>query len=560
MSRRRRRLWGGAIGAAAAIGMATMAGIWAIGGSEDALPPSTYRLWLLAPRDMGALPSRADFCGSVGMLGAPDHCWVFGGAGTITDQAGSWDLTASGTPRTGVVTGLPVESGATVDFTGEQAHGFDTASDYASTTGDYTASQVTVTALFRAREGQAVMIYDGGFTSGTGIQASVTAGGILQMIAEGGTATMTLTTTGTAWADDAWHCVSWVADGTGSAIYVDDVSAAVTGATDHGTISGAGETIQIAGSAAPSMEARVRIDYAAATLIDHQALCGTLYQPPDKGSTKIADGDDAWTQTGGARCYPMSATSAVCEVGGLIPWAWDSTTSSVGWVTEPDAVNRITYSTAIDCTNWTCRNAATATAGKVAPDGSATATEVTVTTRGVDDVYATASGYGVSAGLSMRIWVQCSSGILRLTNAPGGSSLGTWEIDCAVIGGAWTYLTSSSAAVTEVAPWVTTSGGAAGINIASKTGTVTATIWAPTQTEESGTGLAVIPTGSSSVSTGDPKWAVDNTSGRYGSGTVIRSTLTTVAGTCWVLSGTDILLSGAVGSECAGIWHEVQSR
>jgi hypothetical protein len=259
-----------------------------------------------------------------------------------------------------------------------------------------------------------------------------------------------------------------------------------------------------------------------------------------------------WTQSGGARCYPSSATTATCHPGGAPAARWTAT--GFEWATDAQgAVNRITYSTAIDCTNWTCRGTGDATTtGQVAPDGSATATTVTVGTFG-NDVFTQAGGYSNSVALYPAIWIKCATGTLRFQNASSGT-LGRWDVDCTALGGEWTLIDSAlHPAVTEDTAWVSSAGGQAGILFLVTSGTVTATIWAPTLTEEP-TAAAVIPTAAAAVDTGVIAWTIDNSTGSYWrAGASVLQTLDTVDGTCFV-TGSTLRLSGAGGSECVGGW------
>ena len=256
-------------------------------------------------------------------------------------------------------------------------------------------------------------------------------------------------------------------------------------------------------------------------------------------------------------CYPTGDSSAICQPGGVPHYTVDAT--GLAWVTEPDATNRIPYSTAIDCTNWTCTGTADASTTVVAPDGSYTATELTLGDWGVNDITQAASGYSNSTTVYPRVWLKCSAGTIRYST-PGGT--GRWTIDCSCIRGAWDLIASAShSCVTEVAAWQTSAGGASGLQMAANTGSVTASIWAPTLTEEAGSGLAVIPTGASAVSTGDPVWLIDNDPDVYWrSGDTIVSSITEISGTCLTTSATQIYMSGAVGSECSGLWRSLEIR
>ena len=153
-------------GTVAVVGAAVTIGVVGsqVGTHTAQVPPpnvteASPRLDLLASTDLGALPERGtsagQFCGDVGTLGTPDSCWEFGSAGTITDQGSNgWDLTATGSPRTGLETGLPVYDGASVTWTGEQAVGLDTNSDYytGGSQDQPTDDLVSVTAMYNTTD------------------------------------------------------------------------------------------------------------------------------------------------------------------------------------------------------------------------------------------------------------------------------------------------------------------------------------------------------------------------------------------------------------------------
>ncbi len=266
----------------------------------------------------------------------------------------------------------------------------------------------------------------------------------------------------------------------------------------------------------------------------------------------------SWTQTGGDRCYPTSATTAACFEDSEPSYTVDAT--GVGWVVEPSATSRIQYSTDVDCTNWTCGGTADATPAQADPAGGSGASLIDVSD-GSNYLYESAGGYTNNATLYLRFWLKCSAGDLKVRNLPGASK-GDWRIDCATAsGGAWVLIRSASqTGVTEVNPWVASATGGAGPVIGKQTaGTLIAHIWAFTIVEEAGVGLAVIPTAAAAVATGDIEWAIDNTSGSYyQAGDTVTQTITQYSGTCWVVSGSDLLLTGAAGSECAGIWYALQ--
>jgi len=256
--------------------------------------------------------------------------------------------------------------------------------------------------------------------------------------------------------------------------------------------------------------ARIRHDQAALTLSQHQAICGTLWQNPSSGATKLAATDISYTQTGGARCFQAGAHNAICVPGGKLPVAYspellDAGYSPYGWAIEPGRTNRVLYSTAIDCTNWTCTGTPTIAAA-VAPDGSYQATSITTTDASA--IRTSSASYGNSKALFTNVWAKCDSGKLIWKNS---GATGQWSIDCATIAGEWEHLTKDHAAVTVDTAFVSSATGTATPMFTSDATGVIAEVWAPTLTEVPG--VSVIPTYSAAVATGDPVWQIANTGG-----------------------------------------------
>jgi len=559
-SRRRNSLIGGAAALATAATVAVIA-IVGTGGDEELIPPGagwgnvgTVRVDLLATRDMGALPDRTTFCSGA------EHCWVFqqaSGDAPDTGSPGGWPLTPGNSPRVDVSTGLSVTDGATVELTSEKGvHSAAADNSYFRETSvrvDATdVLSITYVAQYGSAPTLARYIWYHIHTKGTRIYTTGAGVGNAIGTGTGGANTMFWTDP----TDGAWHCTTVVFDARTSnagKVFRDGAALSPSNTDYSGTVNfrpDAATNVFIGSNGAnhwPGGFARLRVDESALTLAEHSAICGGYSQEPAGGSgdNRPAQSDNTWTQTGGAACYPVSATEAICQGGGEPKYTVDAT--GLGWVVEPDAVNRILYSTAPDCTNWTCATSTIAAA--IAPDGSKTAGAITHSGGTVD---AAGTGYTGSATVYPRVWANCSSGTLTIAHQGG---VGSWTVDCTTVGGVWALLTPTHAAVTVGAAWTATAGGAVTMRFSG----ADASVWAPTVTEEPGTGLAVIPTGASAVSTGDIAWVIDNTSGNYyKAGDTVTQLITEISGTCWVVSGTDLLLTGSPGSECAGVWYGLE--
>ena len=486
-------------------------------------PPAgaiTY-LSLDADRDFPRLPAW-----DVWKNSGADHCWNFGASGTVTDDCGDWDLTASGSPRTGVVTGVPVEdSTGWVDWDGELGAGLESSAKYTAAPVTYSATSIAITAPVWANADTDIRL-DHGWLSGAGVLAYAQSGSYrMQVEGEGAGVLVQNASAATYTPDGSWQCVSWVwsgkAGGADNAIYVNGISQELsTNTAGNGTVNDTGVDFEVDRAAAGAGIARVSVRYGAGavTLADHKALCGSWGAPVRTAHPAVAD--ISWTQSGGARCYQTASNRATCFPGGAPAYAYSAALkaagySGYGYVAEPDRTNHILYSTAVDCTNWTCRGTATATAGQVAPDGSATATDVTVYSAGNDVLTGVLSGYSNSANLFPSLWIKCASGSVVVDAAGSGSGL--WIIDCAAVsGGNWALVSGSlvGSGLSESSAWVSSGTGTSRLRFVDPSGSgITASIWAPTLTETDG--ISVIPTGSAAVSTGDVVAKVDNTGGKY---------------------------------------------
>lgn len=567
----RRRISGRVIGAAGAGGGILLISIGAlisiIGGGSD-IPgtgASVVRLDLLAARDVGALPARNGWCGQA------QHCWVFQqSTGNATDYGtpGGWHLSPVGTPRDGVVTSLPVrDASGWVDYTGELSFAVDgVATDYFQKA----SATISGTNLFSASmvisvpSAQADLYTLWGPPGLTGTSLFLATSGTLLGYFWNNSTFKSASFPGTGLDDGAWHCVTVVLDGRtadAAKLWIDGTEVVASsqnldetpGISTTGTLKTMG-----AGGALRSQIARWVISETAYTYADHLAYCGDLWQPPAGGpaNNKPLASDDTWTQTAGAGCYPTGSTSAVCVPGGLVPYTVDAT--GMGWPVQQALTNELLYSTAVDCTNWTCIGSASATPGAIAPDGSSTASLLAVAV-GANHVEQDILGAFTAdaSPLYLGMWFRCLTGTIH----PHGSDDGTrgdWDIDCSCVGGQWTYLDADHPCITVNVPFNADSSGNSGLHFDGG-GLVSGTLWAPTLTEQRPWSDVVIPTAASAVSLGSPIWAIANSTGAYyRAGDTVLQSLSEYSGTCFAVPGSDILLSGS--PTCSGTWYGLQVR
>jgi hypothetical protein len=523
VKKRIKKRWSRYAGAAAII-IAAGAGIMTYSGGKDAqnpvrIPDAVLTLLLLdADLDFGRLPAYT------GTWDSGDHCWNLGPSGTITDDCGSWDLTASGSPRTGVVTGVPVDDGSgAVDWDGESAAYFDGGPAYYSIGSTTHSSDTVVSVSAVVRTSGVSTAFSRVFQSYTDASNRWSVGMTdnekwFAFASDGGTSNLMYSA---AEYTDGWHCVTWVIDTASAdsgAVMVNGIDDTDATTDDFSALSGGINqsnvyvaTENAAGSYWQNGISRIRVDYSALSLAQHKAFCGSLNQPVRSDHPAVAD--ISWTQTGGSRCFDVGSNRAYCAPGGKAAYAYSSALDAVegesgfGWAVEPGRINRVTNNTTIGA-SWTVQGTATATDDKVAPDGSATAAEITSPDVS-NSVYNTATGYTNDASLYPRFWVKCSSGDLALRNISGGSTFGLWIVTCATASaGQWVqiYDPSSQAGVAETYAWIATAGGGAGMQFYGSSGTVTAQVWQPTLTETDG--LSTIPTGAAAVDTGSIAWTV----------------------------------------------------
>ncbi|MCU0917462.1 MAG: hypothetical protein MUC88_23285 [Planctomycetes bacterium] len=528
---RRQRAW--AAGSAALLATVTAAVvIW--GGSDDAYPPSRGSaatpaqtlLWLYAPRDIGRLPIRSSWCSG------SDHCWLAqetAGATQLADSSGAWTLGATGTPRTGVFTGLPVaDATGWVDFSSELSTHTD---GMASTTGSWKlAAQtqsatniVSVSAIILPvyRQATARVLYSHRATAdSTGFEVGLATDGKFYMTVENSSGTTKTVKTANTWDDGAWRCVTWVLDGRSSnagKIYIgttEDQAAspdlATTGSwatTGPATVGGDAAD----GKRWPGGIARIKVTTGVAVPADN---CGSLWGFDPQADAMVSAADIAWTQTGSARCMASSASTALCVPGGKVPHVWDSTLG-MAWSVMPARTNRALYSSQICPSAWTQSGTATGTCYYGAsPDGSKTSSYLTSMSANccTNVVYRALSGYTDSASLYLRLWIKCSSGTAKI-GAVGGA-YGEWSINCTTVNGVWTEVFTGHPAVTEVAAFRSNVSGS--ITFAFF-GLASPEIWGLTLTQVDGSSIIIAPAGSV-VSTGTVAWAIDNAPAVYYSG------------------------------------------
>jgi len=515
---------------------------------------ATTLLWLYAPRDMGRLPSRTDWC-----TGA-DHCWVAqetAGATQLADVTGGWTLDASGTPRAGVFTGLPVEDATGwVDFTSELSTHTDGQS--ASGTGSWyklaqvqpATNLVSVSAIIMPvyRQAENRILYSHRATAdSTGFSVGLDTAGKFFMTVENSAGTTKTVLSAAAWDDGAWRCVTWVLDGRSAnagKIYI---------GTDE--VQAASPDLETTGSWATTGPARVGADAAGSNVwpggiarlqvkvgtIDPATSCGTLWQAvkPNAWNKLASAADSAWTQTGGARCFPSSANTALCTPGGKASPEWFSGVGQT-WGITANRTNRVTRSTSIcAAAGWTLVGTATGTCNaSVSPAGAKTGSDITVGTIATNVARITVTGFVNDAVLYPGGWVKCSSGTLRFY---GGAGRGEWTIDCATVANRWIQMTPTHPAVTVVTAWTANATGGLTVYFGAPAGTVSVSLWGITLTEVDGD--SVIPTRTAAVSTGTVAWTIDNNPAVYYVGT--KGKITAVGN--WI-SGQCLDIAPAVGN------------
>lgn len=288
------------------------------------------------------------------------------------------------------------------------------------------------------------------------------------------------------------------------------------------------------------------------------AVVGPSTEPRSRYNTSLdaststtlpGDWSRGYSRTGTV-CYAQSATASTCFAANTPPTARDAT--DLGWVVDVGRVNRIPRNISSACGGlpWTCSATASMDSTTIAPDGNATASQVTL--GGGDYVELTATGYTAATALDLRLWAKCpSTGTLTLAHQGG---TGSWTVDATALSSAWSLLHETHAAVTESAQMTSDATGEFKLRVSG----LGCALWMPTATEVVDTRWhSTIPTsGVTSATVGAATWSVDNSSGAYwaASGVTKVETISTYSGApCWSYSGSTIKLSGA--SQCTGIWY-----
>lgn len=565
----RRRISGRNIGYAAAGGGILLVSIAAliinIGSGSDT--PSSgagvTRMDYYAARDIGALPARDSWCS---VSRSAEHCWTLQETtGDATDYgSGSWHLTPTGTRR-GVVTGVPTTSASGwAELTSELG----VWGDGGATSGLFEASAVpsatnVLSVTFVAKpvlDGVLGVITSHQSTSppNTGWYIYITSSGAISGVLDYGPGVVNVSSTIDA--REGWQCVTIVMDARTAnqgRVYANGANVTV-GAGDLSAASGgftATAPFRIHGnqnsSAFASVHgvARVRLDEGhATTLAEHQAHCGGLWQAPAGGrdDNKPLASAASWTQTSGVGCWPTGSTSAVCVPGGMQPYTVDAT--APGWPVQEAITNPLLHSTAMDCVNWTCTGSATGTPGQIAPDGSATASLISVAS-GANHFEQNLSGAFTAdaSPIYLGMWAKCTTGTIHIFGSDD-LARGCWYLNCTCVGGNWRYIDRDDACVQIIIPFNADSSGDSGLHFDGLTAPVNLQVWAPTLAEQRPWTRVVIPTFSSGVTLGDPVWAIENGLGNVRPQLLVDGDMEAAGTGAWTAFGSGATLTKETGS------------
>jgi hypothetical protein len=495
---------------------------------------SILLLWLHAPRDAGRLLPRSTWCTGT------EHCWLAQeapGAIQMTDTVGAWTLATSGTPRTGVYTGLPTEDvSGWVDFSSELSTHTDGQS--ASDTGSwFLAAQtqaatnlVSITAVILAvkRQPTARVLYSHRLAGGTGIEVGLANDGKFYATVQNGTGTAKTITTSSDWDDETWHEVVFRLDGrttNAGKIYIGnreaqaanpDLNTGGSWATTASVVLGADA---LGANIWPGGIARLAVSLSAASPV------GTLWELDPQSDALVSTADVLYYQSGVARCYSSGVNTALCIPGGKLPIVYSPGLLAAGrnpmdWTTGTSRTSRLLNTEICAAGGWNVTGVATATCySVVASTGVKSASRVaSMGTCCTSVVSKSASGYPNAVTLYPSAWVRCSAGgVMRWQMSGGGAATGRWDINCATISGQWTLIRHGHPAVTETTLWLSSTSGGIVFNLAaSAAGFPGADIWGLTVTAEDG--IEVIPTRTSPAITGKVDWFVDNVPAAYYSG------------------------------------------
>lgn len=562
ISRKRRNAYAGA-GAAVILAIGAAVATY-VGGPGDSVgtspvvappPVAEITLELTAPRDVGRLCSATEWCS---LVRTPEHCGGLNEAsGDATDLGtpGGWLFAAVGSPRQGVIVSVPVRSatgwadttselGVFFDHDGSVTNGLQLASADNLTADSTQLVSVTLAFLIR-EETLGPMIFSFG-DSGERYQMQRLGNGKLRWTANGTSATKTVTEVVATSGDGVWNCHTVVFDArTASAakMYLNgvDITPAGNDMSGIGSLRKVGGPVSIGTGVAPSTintlnggVLRYRIDEVAITQVQHQSFCGSFRDfKLGAETTKVLAADHTYSQTGGTRCTAQSPAVALCHAGGE-PAHVMRPGMGLAWVEEPDRTNRILDSFDLSTGNW---GGDATTLAVPAPDGSLTAYDTFV-----DDASSISSaptGYTASADVFPRLWVKCAAGTLLM--GTDGAGAGSWDIDCATVGGVWAELYDGHAAVTENTQFAADSSGDATIIFTADATGVSFAAWLPTLTEVRG--LSVIRTEGAAVSTGTITHLIDNDPPVFYAGAAGKITIRAeyISGACVdVTSGTQV--------------------
>lgn len=165
--------------------------------------------------------------------------------------------------------------------------------------------------------------------------------------------------------------------------------------------------------------------------------------------------------------------------------------------------NRLLWSNDLTNAAWTKRGTCAAALTATGPSGVVnSATAITgLGAVGVNDVYQEPVGYGATTRYEPSYWIQkvTATGTVRIQSVSG---TGQWNVNLSLLGAGWERITRSHAALTIASEFVSTAGGAGGVQFSCPSGAPVAINLYGIQTEVGTFSTSTISTGAAIVTRG----------------------------------------------------------
>lgn len=228
------------------------------------------------------------------------------------------------------------------------------------------------------------------------------------------------------------------------------------------------------------------------------ALIPSGYKASKLYSVLPNNGDGDFTTTRSTVATRINSNGLVEEVAVNTPRVDYKNSACPSLLLEPSSKNFLVRSQDYSNASWIKRGSPILTTNNLAPDGTSTATKVSIGNSGALDLYQIATGLTASVAFTNSFWLKriTTTGSIKMNNP---AAAGSWEIDLSLLSDDWELITKEHSAVTILTSFVASGGGSGGHLYASIDATEREVyIWG-SQVEQIGYSTSYIKTTSSTV-------------------------------------------------------------